>query len=427
MSIVKRRALLPWLLCALCVASVSMQAARWAMSLEARPTLFDAVERLGWGFAGASVFAVLAALIISRQPRNTVGWLMMIPALFIAAPIPTTIEPQLLSPPASPGVSLTFFAWLLNWSWIGVIFPIVLIPLHFPTGRTPSPRWQAVDYLALFLAITFVVAVTCGTTFRPSMNGMDYSLPNPIGFVSDRTIDLLIGPWIVALLSLVGLAVASLLVRYRSSGREVRQQIKWVLFACLLFSVVYAGNSLEQNLIQGDPSVALRGWMNLLLVLSILTIPAAIAIAILRYQLYDIDLIIRKTAVYAVLTVLLALVYFGTVLLLQTIFGALAGEQSPVIIVTSTLVIAALFAPLRRRVQEVLDRRFFRKKYDPQQVLAQFVQLVRDETDIDELTAVLSRAVQESLQPHTLSLWLSPVGREERGHVQGDQAVEQHA
>ena len=143
-----------------------------------------------------------------------------------------------------------------------------------------------------------------------------------------------------------------------------------------------------------------------------MTVPFAIAIAILRYRLFDIDVIIRKTLLYAVLTALLALVYFGSIALLQGVVTAVSGQSSSVVIVLSTLAIAALFAPLRGRVQDVIDRHFYRRKYDAGQVLARFARTARDETDLDSLTAELARVVQETMQPQQVSVWLTPSGRD---------------
>jgi hypothetical protein len=148
-------------------------------------------------------------------------------------------------------------------------------------------------------------------------------------------------------------------------------------------------------------------WIDLLFIISVTTIPLAIAIAILRYKLYDIDIIIRRTAVYAVLTTTLGLIYFGTVVLLQTIVGRAADEQSPLVIVFSTLLIAALFSPLRRRIQDFIDRRFYRRKYNAAHTLAGFAHTARDEVDMDRLSTALIEVVQDTMQPDNLSLWLS--------------------
>ena len=134
----------------------------------------------------------------------------------------------------------------------------------------------------------------------------------------------------------------------------------------------------------------------------------AIGVAMLRYRLYDVDLVIRRTLAYTLITAVLLLVYFGSVTLLTSLFSRVTGQQSALAIVISTLLIAALFNPLRRRVQDWIDRRFFRKKYDAQQVLAQFALFARDETDLDALTAELVRVVQDTMQPEHVSLWLRP-------------------
>ncbi|MBX3060242.1 MAG: hypothetical protein KF770_27610, partial [Anaerolineae bacterium] len=141
-------------------------------------------------------------------------------------------------------------------------------------------------------------------------------------------------------------------------------------------------------------------------IISLQLIPIAIAVAILRYRLFDIDVLIRKTLQYSLVTAVLGLTYFGSIITLQTVMGRVIGEQSPLVIVFSTLLIAAMFNPLRRRVQAVVDRRFFRKKYDAQQVLAQFAQTAREEVEMEALTAELTRVIQETLQPETTAVWL---------------------
>ena len=213
----------------------------------------------------------------------------------------------------------------------------------------------------------------------------------------------------ISVLFLAG--VVGQIVRYRLCKTAVqRQQTKWVLSA-ILINLFY---QLILNAIYTSPVVnALdgRGMLFSLLRTSTLTlvtvtIPIALTIAILRYRLFDIDVIIRKTLVYAVLSGLLALVYFSLVVVLQSVFDLVSGQQSPIVIVISTLIIAALFAPLRQRVQALIDRRFYRQKYDAQQVLAQFAITARDETEMEALTAELVRVVQEAMQPETVSIWL---------------------
>jgi len=183
-----------------------------------------------------------------------------------------------------------------------------------------------------------------------------------------------------------------------------RQQVKWFVFGMTLIAIELAFAAVF-------PPAEVSPLAQDLYAAMLLVIPASVGIAILRYRLWDIDVIIRKTLVYGVLTALLALVYFGSVVIFQRLVGALTGiEQSPLAVAVSTLAIVVLFTPLRRRIQAVIDRRFFRKKYDAQRVLAAFGVTARDETDLERLTGELARVVQETLQPENIRLWFKDDG-----------------
>lgn len=213
----------------------------------------------------------------------------------------------------------------------------------------------------------------------------------------------------------------SQVIRYRRYSTLVeRQQTKWVVYALAMvatgLATLYAlATAMDPNLPQYmmtsvGPATAQAvaiylGWQTAMRILFLL-VPVAFALSILRYGLYDIDLVIRRTLQYAVVTALLALVFFGAVTLLTSLFSSISGQRSALALVISTLLIAALFNPLRRRVQNSIDRRFFRRKYDAQQVLARFALTARDETDLDALTAELVRVVQETMEPETVSIWL---------------------
>jgi len=216
-------------------------------------------------------------------------------------------------------------------------------------------------------------------------------------------------------LIVVGIAVVTQIYRYRFvSGIVERQQTKWVVLGLTGMFIGFLVVSLPILL---DPALRTPGRSNLLYILfaipgilfSLLLMPVSIAFSILRYRLWDIDLIIRRTLAYSVLTGALALVYFASVVLMQALFRAATGQgANQLVTVVSTLAIAGLFAPLRRRVQDVIDRRFYRKKYDAAKTLAAFAATVRDETDLDRLTASLVNVVQETMQPEHVSLWLKP-------------------
>ena len=259
------------------------------------------------------------------------------------------------------------------------------IPFVFPNGRCEPPRLKLV---------VWILAIGGGIAF-----GLSYASPFWFGVGSGIN-----GVWVV-------LAVYAMIYRYtRVSSAIEKQQVKWVLAgitAALVQSMFWFFTS---SIFPVDQPSTVRGVALLVeLIFYVLAygfFAYAFLVAMLRYRLWDVDILIRRTLQYSLLTALLALVYFGAIVLLQTLFGSVAGDQSPVVIVLSTLLIAALFTPLRRRVQALIDRRFYRKKYDAQQVLAAFAVTARDETDLDSLTAALSRVVGETMQPEGVAIWL---------------------
>jgi hypothetical protein len=353
------------------------------------------------------VFAIVAALIVSRQPRNTIGWLLMVPVglYVVGGPLATYIE-SLAPSSSAPTVPLLLIVWFNNWNWLLLIIPLLYIPLLFPSGRPPTPRWRWVGVAVIVWATLFVLLaalvqqIDAGTT--PNL-----VFDNPIGILREDTVELLLGMWIAGLLALVVVCAVALFVRYRRANDIERKQIKWLLYASAAFLVVYVGGFVSG--LGGTNSFGGYIW-GVFFGLSVITLPAAIGIAILRYRLYDIDVVINRTLVYGSLTALLALVYLGGVATTQAIFRTLTGQehQPQLAIVISTLVIAALFNPLRRRIQAFIDRRFYRRKYDARKTLEAFSARLRDETDLNALSDDLVGVVRETMQPTHVSVWLRP-------------------
>ena len=350
------------------------------------------------------VLVTVAALILSRQPRNTIGWLLMVPvgAFIVGGPLESYIEHVAPSSPA-PTMLLLLMIWFSNWGWLLLIFPLLHIPLLFPNGRPPTPRWRWVSVAAIAWATLFVLMVT----FSQQLTTPDLVFDNPIGFLRENTVELLAGVWVAGLLALIVVCAVALFVRYQRANDTEREQIKWLLYACAVFLVVFASGNVGG--VAGSSS--LGGYIyGVFFGLSLVMLPTAIGSAILRYRLYEIDIVINRTLVYGALTVTLALVYFGGVATIQAIFRALTGqEQQPQLaIVVSTLIIAALFNPLRRRIQSFIDRRFYRRKYDAAKTLEAFSAKLRDETDLEALNNELVGVVRETMQPAHVSLWLRP-------------------
>jgi len=384
----------------------------WAALLDTANAQLDSTPPPWIAYLVGPTFALVGALILARQPGNRVGRLLLLPGLSAFVLVDAYLRPlnEGLAPlPPTLTPTLWLALWYSNWNWTLLIFPLPWLMLLFPTGRPISRRWGWLMWVGVILLLFLLLLATFGTPMQPG-SGADWSYRNPIGLIeSTEARESTIFAFFAAVMPVwVALCLAALVVRYRRAGRVERQQMKWLLVATALFVAAYVPVFILTDRDEyGYASIFSNLWM-----IAMPLIPAAIGIAILRYRLFDIDLIIRKTLQYAVLSALLALAYFGSVVLLQTLFGA-ALADSPLLIVLSTLLIAALFAPLRQRVQAAIDRRFYRQKYDAQQVLAQFAITARDETDMDKLTAELVRMVQETMQPESVSLWLKPMERSE--------------
>jgi hypothetical protein len=351
------------------------------------------------------VFAIVAALIVSRQPRNTLGWVLMVPVglYVVGGPITSYIERLAPSSP-EPTVPILLMAWFNTWNWLLLIFPLLFILLLFPNGQPPTPRWRSVGVAAIAWASLFVLIaalarqINAGTT--PNM-----VFDNPIGVLGKGTVERLVGVWIVGLLALAVACAVALFVRYRRANETEREQIKWLLYACAMFLVVYVGGF--PSALAGKASVGGYIW-GVFFGLSVIALPTAIGIAILKYRLYDIDVVINRTLVYGPLTATLVALYLGGIVVLQRLFVLLTGQQSTLAVVASTLLIAALFTPLRRRIQSFIDRLFYRRKYDAAKTLEEFSAKLRDETDLDALGGDLVGVVRETMQPAHVSLWLRP-------------------
>jgi hypothetical protein len=350
-------------------------------------------ESLGIDAALALTFPTVGAIIASRRPSNAIGWIFCTIGLCGGAEV-FTVEYGIYALVTNPG-SLPaglIATWIGTWVWLpSVTLTITFLLLLFPHGRLLSPRWRPVAWLAAGLTVVAVVFFALAP-----WDLLDPGIParNPFGIEGLRDFGVAIAtPVFVIGIPTMLLSVASLVLRFRRSRGEERQQLKWFVYAGVL--------SVGAILIPSAASSLLQ-----LLVLPLL--PVAAGIAILRYRLYDIDLIINRTLVYGSLTVVLILLYMGGVVALQGIFRVLTGQESQLAIVASTLVIAALFNPLRRRIQSFIDRRFYRRKYDARKTLETFSAKLRDETDLDALSDHLIGVVRETMQPAHVSMWLRP-------------------
>src|SRR5918999_1095167 len=332
-------------------------------------------------------FSTVGAVIASRSsPQNFVGWLFCAIGLsfgVIHFSAEYAIYALLTQPETLIGGEAA--AWILSWGWVLAVGFIVFLALLFPDGRLPSRRWRWFAWLSLLLIFTGAV----WGAFTPGVILSLGQINNPLG------VEGLPNVWKqtqTLMLTLIFVSAASLFMRLRGASGVERQQIKWFTYT----AVVASSAALLTYTIAEPIGVLWLKWVGYVVMqVALIGMPISMGIAILRYRLYDIDTIINRTLVYGALTATLALIYFGGVAATQAIFRALTGqeEQPRLAIVVSTLVIAALFNPLRRRIQWFIDRRFYRRKYDAAKTLEAFSEKLRDETDLEALNDDLIRVV----------------------------------
>jgi len=339
-------------------------------------------------------FPVVGALVASRQPDNAIGWLFCAAGTLFGAASLAQGYAEVALPDGRPGA--VWAAWLSGWLYLAPVFGLPsLLFLLFPDGRPLRPRWRA----AVWVAAAAVVLQSVGTAMRPGelLDAPVQGIENPLGVAGAELPEGL--GWALGLHSLL-LATTSLTLRFRRARGVERVQMTWFVSAAVVFAVSIMGEAAIWA-VEGDvPEV-----VQLLVLAAYATIPLASGIAILRHRLYDIDVVIKRTLVYGSLTALLLATYLGLVLVLRLVLSPVTGE-SDLAVAGSTLAVAALFRPLRARVQAVVDRRFYRRRYDAARTLDDFSTRLRDELDLETLGNDLRRAVRETLAPTSVSLWL---------------------
>ena len=350
----------------------------------------------------ALVYLAVGGTVVTRLPANPVGWLFCGAAFFLGLTSITYGYAALaLEPLTGDGPRLAVLAaWTTSWTWTPPLLGVpVLLFLLFPDGRPLSPRW----WWAVVLAAGGLGCVLAGTAL--AAGGLDNSpvprADNPVGVLSRGTADVVsLAGFVLSLAALV-LAAASLVLRLRRSRGVERQQLKWLMWAAGLLPVYLAVGLVRwvaDASSGGDlAEVALAGCLTV--------VPLAVGAAILRHRLYDIDLVIHRTLVYGALTVTLGLAYLASVLVLRVALDPVT-SGSDLAVAASTLLVAALFRPLRTRIQSAVDHRFYRERYDATRTLDAFVSHLRDELDLQAVEHELRRVVVDTAHPTQVTLWL---------------------
>jgi hypothetical protein len=348
------------------------------------------------GFVFAA-FAVVGAVVAARRSRNPVGWCLSAGALFWALGVlSSTVYWHLAFGRSDPPAAADYVAWLGTWIFLpAFVMLLSLVPLLFPTGAPPGRRWRVVAWTAV---VAGGVATLSNALAPGPLDTADFGwVDNPFG-VQGLGLRTVAGVSFAAVAVTALAAVISVVVRYRRARGIERLQLRWLAMAvCVLVVGALGGSAATPWLGEG------AGWIGILL--GLLSVVIAIAIALLRYRLYDIDVVVNRTLVYGALTATLAGVYVGSVLLLQLVLSGLT-KDSGLAVAASTLAVAALFRPARAWIQRAVDRRFYRRKYDAARTLERFGTHLRDELDLDALGGALRGVVAETMQPAHMSLWL---------------------
>lgn len=346
-------------------------------------------------------FTVVGLVVVLRRPRNSVGW------VFLVAGSAPTIGSFFMSTYAVRGSQIglpgaRIAEWMSTWAWFpGIAAFMTFGLLLFPSGTLPSTRWKPVAYLSSLL----IVIVTASFAIQPGrMHAFDLSAPgheNPFGWEAGAAVvDAVLGvaPPLLPLLGFVSLL--SLIFRYRHSGIEERQQIKWFAYSAFVLVVIVGLEKVFERVL-GEAATSV------LFVFGMVLPSVGAGVGILKYRLFDIDVVINRTLVYGVLTAILVGVYVGVVFVLQQVMTGIT-QDSDVAVAASTLAVAALFRPLRAKLQAFIDQRFYRRKYDAAATLARFSSRLRDQVDLESVNAQVLGVVRETIQPSHASLWLRP-------------------
>jgi hypothetical protein len=391
---------LAWALCALSLALTALSLLLFILNLSYPNThLYEP-----WldNTLTAVFYPTVGAIVASRRPENPVGWLLCLYGLVISISYfcaEYAIYALLAEPNSLPAAEV--LVWIASWMLSIIVGLPAFLYLLFPTGRLPSRRWRWVAWLiaALVLAGVITSAFSSG-----ALMGVLGPIRNPLG------IEGFTGVYkaLLYFISTVALSavVLSVFMRLRRAAGVERQQIKWFAYAAAASVMATSLAYLVPGVIDTPLWFERMGFA--LNIAFIPAIPIAIGIAILRYRLYEIDTLINRTLVYGALSATLVTLYFGGIVMLQRVFVLLTGQQSTLAVVASTLLIAALFTPLRRLIQGFIDRRFYRSKYDARKTLEAFSAQLRNETDLEALSDDLVGVVRETMQPAHVSLWLRP-------------------